>query len=69
MTALLFHNAKGWIPAGQTLRFQLVRFNPVCMVPSAKVCISAKFNMLKGHSERHATYGFISCHCFIITVW
>ena len=64
MTAVLFRNSS---PQG-TFCFQLVGFKPVCMVSSAKVCISAKFNMLKGHAERHAAYGFISYHCFIITV-
>ena len=70
MTPVLFRNSspQGWFPVGRTLCFQLAGFKPVCMVSSAKVCISAKFNMLKGHAERHAAYGFISYHCFIITV-
>ena len=46
---------------GSFQQADLVRFRPVRMFPSAKVCIRAKFNMLKGSLVD-------SFCCFVITV-
>ena len=51
----------GWFSAGWLVHFQVVPFKPVCILPSAKVCISANFSMLKGSLMD------LSC-CFVITM-